>query len=138
MINPARLVEQRAENNARIRYLLEEEEKRLRNVIAKRFSMHLPSFDVALNTGMRKSEQFTLQWPEVSLVRKRIHLNKMKNGSDTPTLHQSTTKQLLDDLIQSQPEIVKAVWAVKSPIDLSGKHCATAWVRALRSPGFWM
>jgi integrase len=81
-MNPARLVEQRPENNARIRYLLEEEEKRLRKVIAKRFSMHLPSFDVALNTGMRKSEQFSLQWPEVSLVRKRIHLNKTKNGSD--------------------------------------------------------
>jgi site-specific recombinase XerD len=34
--NPARLVEQRAENNARIRYLLDDEEKALRLVIRKR------------------------------------------------------------------------------------------------------
>jgi hypothetical protein len=51
--NPARLVEQRAENNARIRFLSEDEENRLRAVIAERFPMHMPEFDVALHTGMR-------------------------------------------------------------------------------------
>ena len=58
--NPARLVEQRAENNSRIRFLLAEEESRLREVIARRFPVHLPSFDIALNTGMRKQEQFEM------------------------------------------------------------------------------
>ena len=80
--NPARMVEQRAENNARIRFLSDEEEKRVREAITKQFPMHLPEFDVALNTGMRKSEQFSLEWPEVSLTRKRILLEKTKNGSD--------------------------------------------------------
>jgi integrase len=80
--NPARMVEQRAENNARIRFLSDDEEKRLRAVIAKRFRMHMPEFDVALHTGMRKSEQFTLEWSQVSLGRKRIKLEKTKNGSN--------------------------------------------------------
>jgi hypothetical protein len=35
-----------------------------------------------LNTGMRKSEQFCLEWSQVSLTRKRIRLEKTKNGSD--------------------------------------------------------
>ena len=44
--------------------------------------MHMQEFDIALNTGMRKSEQYTLEWPEVSLTRKRIRLDKTKNGSE--------------------------------------------------------
>jgi integrase len=80
--NPARLVEQRAENNTRIRFLEEDEEARLRKAIKKRCSMHLPALDIALHTGMRRSEQFTLEWPEVSFLRKRIHLNKTKNGNE--------------------------------------------------------
>ena len=79
--NPARMVEQRSENNARIRFLSEDEERRLRIMIAKRFPIHMAEFDVALHTGMRKSEQFSLEWSQVSLGRKRIKLEKTKNGS---------------------------------------------------------
>jgi hypothetical protein len=53
-------------------------EKRLREVIKEWFSRHLPAFFVALNKGIRKSEQFSLEWPEVSLGRKRIRLEKTK------------------------------------------------------------
>jgi len=61
--------------------LLEEEEKALRALVANRFPQHMEEFDVALNIGMRKSEQYTLEWPEVRLGRRRIHLDKTKNGS---------------------------------------------------------
>ena len=44
--------------------------------------MHLPAFEIALHTGMRKSEQFSLEWSQVSLTRKRILLNMTKNGSN--------------------------------------------------------
>jgi integrase len=81
-INPARLVEQRTESPGRIRYLLDEEEKRLREVIARRFPIHMPSLTVALKTGMRKGEQFSLEWPEVSFDRNRIFLDETKNGSN--------------------------------------------------------
>ena len=79
--NPARLVEQRPENNARIRFLSDEEEKIVRAVINRRCPDHMEEFDIALNTGMRKGEQYSVQWPEVSFKRKRIQLEETKNGS---------------------------------------------------------
>jgi integrase len=80
--NPAHLVELRPENNTRIRYLLDDEETRLRKVIERRFSMHLPAFEVALHTGMRKSEQFTLEWACVEFERTKVQLDETKNGSN--------------------------------------------------------
>lgn len=79
--NPARLVEQRPENNGRIRFLSDEEEPKLRKAIQERCPGHMEEFDIALNTGMRKSEQYTLEWPEVHFKRKRIKLDETKNGS---------------------------------------------------------
>ena len=79
--NPARLVQQRPENNARLRFLSESEEKVVRAVITKRCPKHMEEFDIALNSGMRKGEQYSLEWPEVHLKRKRIKLNETKNGS---------------------------------------------------------
>jgi hypothetical protein len=52
--NPARLVEQRAENNARIRFLSADEEMRLRAAIKKKFAKHMPEFDVALTLGCER------------------------------------------------------------------------------------
>jgi integrase len=101
--NPARMVEQRAENNARIRFLSDEEEKRVREAITKQFPIHLPEFDVALNTGMRKSEQYSLEWSEVSLSRKRIRLEKTKNGSDREIPLNKTCLKVLEALHAIRP-----------------------------------
>jgi len=101
--NPARMGEQRAENNARIRFLSDDEEKRLREVIKQRFSTHMPEFDVALNTGMRKSEQFTLEWTQVSLSRKRIRLERTKNGSDREIPLNKTCLKVFEALHASRP-----------------------------------
>jgi integrase len=79
--NPARLVAARAENNGRIRYLLDDEEKVLRKVMEKRYQCHIPALDVALFTGMRLSEQFSLTWDSIDLRRKEITLHETKNGS---------------------------------------------------------
>jgi hypothetical protein len=43
--NPARLVRQRHEDNGRIRFLTEDEERRMRKVITERFPEHLPELD---------------------------------------------------------------------------------------------
>ncbi len=101
--NPARLVEQRAENNARIRFLSADEEARLRAAIKKKFAKHMPEFDVALNTGMRKSEQFSLEWSQVSLTRKRIRLEKTKNGSDREIPLNKTCLSVLEALHATRP-----------------------------------
>jgi excisionase family DNA binding protein len=48
--NPARSVTHRREDNNRVRFLTEEEEKKLRNVIEGKWSLHVPELDLAINT----------------------------------------------------------------------------------------
>jgi site-specific recombinase XerD len=76
--NPARLVKHCKENNGRIRFLTAEEETKLRAAIRRR---HLPELEIAINTGMRLSEQYGLERPNVSLERKLVTVPKSKNGS---------------------------------------------------------
>ncbi len=121
--NPARLVEQRAENNARIRFLSADEEKRLREVIKKRFPKHMPEFDVALNTGMRKSEQFSLEWSQVSLSRKRIKLERTKNGSDREIPLNKTCLNVFEALHAIRPH--------------SGRVFLSKYGRDLNDPRAW-
>src|SRR5260370_39412434 len=64
--NPARLVRQSKEDNARIRWLTDEEEVTLRAAIP---GEHLSEFLIGLNTGMRKSEQYKKAlWENVDFV----------------------------------------------------------------------
>jgi site-specific recombinase XerD len=79
--NPARVVPQRKEPAGKIRFLTEEEEVRLRKALQSRLNC-IPQLDVALNTGMRKGEQFSVTWDQVDFTQKYIHLSVTKNGSD--------------------------------------------------------
>jgi integrase len=58
--NPVRLVHRRREDNERIRWLSADEETKLRAVIEFDYPGQLPAFDLAIHTGMRKSEQYGL------------------------------------------------------------------------------
>ncbi len=79
--NPARFVRRFRENNERVRFLTDEEEKHLREAIQSEWPDHMPDLDIALNTGMRKSEQYGLRWSDVNLQARRITLRETKNGS---------------------------------------------------------
>ena len=59
-----------------------DEESRLGAVIAKNYPEHLPESEIALNSGMRPSEQYGLTWGRVDLTRKIIFIPKSKNGRD--------------------------------------------------------
>jgi site-specific recombinase XerD len=78
--NPARLVRPRRENNAVIRYLLPEEERRLRAVALDDCPHHLPELDLALNTGMRQGEQYNLTWEHIDFERRLITIPRSKHG----------------------------------------------------------
>jgi len=52
----------------------------LRAVITKRYREHLPEFEIALNSGMRPSEQYGLTWDRVDLRHKIITVPRSKNG----------------------------------------------------------
>jgi site-specific recombinase XerD len=75
--NPARLVKHRLANNARTRWLAPEEETRLRAAIEPE---HLPELDLALNTGLRRGEQYGLTWENVNLARCVLTIPRSKNG----------------------------------------------------------
>ncbi len=79
--NPARFVRRLRENNERVRFLTEEEQKRLREAIQVECPEHMSDLDIALNTGMRKSEQYGLNWSDVDLEARRVTLRETKNGS---------------------------------------------------------
>jgi integrase len=102
-INPARLVEQRTESAGRIRYCYPMKELQLRNVIYRGFPNHDPALTVALRTGMRKGEQFSLVWPEVSFERNRIYVNKTKNGSDREIPISTSCREALLTLRKQRP-----------------------------------
>lgn len=79
--NPARFVPQKKESRGRVRFLTEEEETRLRAAIMEHRPHCIYQLDVALNTGMRKGEQFSLTWGQVDFEQGFIHLDMTKNGS---------------------------------------------------------
>jgi site-specific recombinase XerD len=79
--NPARQVAHRHEDNARIRFLSADEEKNLRKAIEKRCPQQTPEFDLALNTGVRLSEQYGLLWGNVSIPLQTLTILRSKNGS---------------------------------------------------------
>jgi integrase len=74
------LVKTRTENNGRIRFLSKEEETRLRQQIVEKHSEHLPEFDVALHTGMRRSEQYGLAWDCVDFEKRILTIPRSKHG----------------------------------------------------------
>jgi integrase len=80
--NPARFVSQRKESKGRIRFLTEDEATRLRAAIMEHRPHCSYQLDVALNTGMRKGEQFSATWSQVDFKQAYIHLDKTKNGSE--------------------------------------------------------
>jgi len=96
--NPARLVRLRHENNGRIRFLTDDEERRLRKVITKKFPEHLPELTVSLGTGMRLSEQYSLTWEQIDFARKEINLEQTKNGSARAIPMNSDVRQAFEIL----------------------------------------
>lgn len=92
-VNPAADVPLREIGEAIERFLSVAEEKRLRAVLQKQIEEHsdhpvlrdeamerLLEFDISIRSGMRKSEQYNLCWPDLDYARKIMRLRKTKNG----------------------------------------------------------
>jgi integrase len=65
------------EQNERLRYLTEEECKRLVDCFSSTLK---PIVIAALNSGMRKQEILGLKWQQIDLANDYIHLEKTKSG----------------------------------------------------------
>lgn len=68
-VNPLARVQRYPENDPRVRWLDDDEEKALRRQIKQTDPQREPLFDLALNTGMRRGEQWNLKWDCVDLER---------------------------------------------------------------------
>ncbi len=75
--NPFRKVKLQKENNARVRFLMEEEEARLLKIIPRAFQANVL---VALHTGIRFSEQTRLKWDDLDLKQKILTVRNSKPG----------------------------------------------------------
>jgi integrase len=75
--NPVRAVRMLKENNARVRFLTEDEETRLREAMRDRY---WPLVVVALHTGLRQGEQLGLCWEHVDFATGIITVRHSKSG----------------------------------------------------------
>lgn len=78
--NPARLVRLRRENNRRVRWLDDKEEERLRKAILGTEPLRLPEMYLALHTGMRRGNQYSLTWRDIDFKNGVITLRTTKPG----------------------------------------------------------
>ena len=69
----------RREDNNRIRFLSAEEERKLRKVIEARWTSHIPEFELAINTGLRKGSQYNLTWDMVDFRGRMLNIPRTKN-----------------------------------------------------------
>lgn len=69
----------RREDNNRVRFLTDEEEKNLRKIVQERWPNHVPELDLAINTGIRKGSQYGLTWDMVDWKSRELHIPRTKN-----------------------------------------------------------
>jgi integrase len=78
-VNPARLLKHQHADDERVRYLTPAEEKDLRAVIRTDCPEHETELDVALHTGMRRSEQYRrISWRDVDFKRRDLFVPRSK------------------------------------------------------------
>ena len=76
--NPCSEVSLLPENNKRIRYLLDEEENQLLSVLTGPRGHLLPLVILAIGTGMRRGDLFTLTWERVDFQRGLVYVPNSK------------------------------------------------------------
>jgi len=75
--NPAKPVKFLREPSGRVRFLSDEEEVALRAKVGKK---DWPVIAFALNTGLRRGEQFNLRWDNVNLANRVLTIPRSKHG----------------------------------------------------------
>jgi integrase len=105
--NPCKKVKKPEQANGRVRYLSEDEIKRLYECCKnKRLKLFIT---IALNTGMRKSEILGLKWSDVDLDNGFIHLEDSKSGERADIYINQTVK----DALKYYPRESEEIFGVK-------------------------
>jgi integrase len=129
--NPIRQVKHRREDNGRTRYLTADEETRLRDVVTSRYPQHMPELDIALNTGLRRGEQYSLTWEDVDfgtkmltvcLTTKMLTVCLTKNGETRHVRLNSTAVTALSELYGNSPASGYVFTSRQGDRLLKGRH----------------
>jgi integrase len=128
-LKKVRQVKQLEERNRRLRYLSEEESKR----VIEKCDPHLkPIVVMALHTGMRKSEILTLRWENIDLAIKLILLTDTKNNEPRQIPINKTLKAYLDKL----PQRIDGGYVFYDPrTDKPYQDIKKSFARALKNAG---
>jgi site-specific recombinase XerD len=122
--NPARLVRLHREDNSRVRFITYPEEAAIRAVIRERCPIHEPELTLALETGMRRGELYSLDWDRVDVARRQLHLLKTKNGTARVVILTAAAVSALEQLQKRRnPD--------------SPKVCLTRYREPMVSPRAW-
>lgn len=82
--NPVRLLKHKKETDGRVRFLNQhdpKEEACLRKIIALRYPTKMSEFEIALNTGLRRIEQYAyINWAHVDFQRRDLFVPESKSG----------------------------------------------------------
>jgi len=130
--NPVRLVKLFKENNKRVRFLSDEEEPRLREVLsAEEWEM----VALAIHTGLRQSEQFHLQWEHVDFNTGILTIPRSKHGEARRIPMNDTVREIL----RTRPSRLKSAYVFPSqtgetPID-ARNYMNRVFLKALRRAG---
>lgn len=89
VVNTARLIRPKKELGQRLRFLTATEFDRVCDAIAELYPEHVAEFIVSVRTGMRLSEQYTVEWEQFHPDQKLIKLDTSKNG-DGRSVHLSS------------------------------------------------
>ena len=93
--NPAAGIKRKTENNDKVRFLSDEEERALLRVTDARFHSHLL---LSIHTGIRMSEQYSLEWSQIDFGRRQMYLPKTKNGDPRDVPLNGTAVSALEQL----------------------------------------
>jgi integrase len=122
--NPARLVRLYKEENGRVRFISYEEEATIRTIIRERCPIHEPELTLALETGMRLGELYSLDWDRVDLERRQLILLRTKNGTARVVI-----------LTEAAVSALKELWQRRS--STSPHVCLTRYGEPMISPRAW-
>ena len=105
--NPVRAVRLLKENNARVRFLTDEEEPRLRAAIGEE---HWPLIVLAMHTGTRQGNQFSLRWDDVDFTTGIITARRAKSGE----AYRLPMNDLVRETLRALPARLKSPWVFPS------------------------
>jgi integrase len=84
-------------NNARTRFLNDEEEERLIAVLPAEYQ---PMTKLAINTGLRKMELFSLQWADLNFQQRVIMVRESKSGESRTVPMNSTVMDTFKSIVR--------------------------------------